>query len=166
MTALGVFEGEKALRIGHISLLLVKIPLYTAPSHTETWLNRPSGGNRADKARLLTRFRRNQPENFSMALPDFSMRQLLDHAAELAWNLELRQVIISNALKHTKPPLHFISRSPWRGFSRPKSRLRRHREAAFVDDGFQLFAGLLEHGSGVGFPLDLSAPAFFLLRPA
>ena len=38
-------------------------PLYTAPSHTETWLKRPSGGSRADKARLLTRFRRNQPEN-------------------------------------------------------------------------------------------------------
>src|SRR3984893_3492590 len=30
------------------------------------------------KARLLTRFRRNQPENLTMALPDFSMRQLLE----------------------------------------------------------------------------------------
>ena len=48
---------------GRISLLLAKIPLYTAPSHTETWLKRPSGGSRAEKARLLTRFRRNQPEN-------------------------------------------------------------------------------------------------------
>jgi hypothetical protein len=46
-----------------ISLLLGKIRLYTAPSHTETWLKRPSGGSRAEKARLLTRFRRNQPEN-------------------------------------------------------------------------------------------------------
>src|SRR5258708_2026205 len=50
-------------KTARISLLLAKIPLYTAPSHTETWLKRPSGGSRADKARLLTRFRRNQPEN-------------------------------------------------------------------------------------------------------
>src|SRR6266699_1731648 len=36
---------------GPISLLLAKIRLYTAPSHTETWLKRPSGGSRA--ARLV-----------------------------------------------------------------------------------------------------------------
>ena len=53
----------KAAKSGRISLLLAEIPLYTAPSHTETWLKRPSGGSRAEKARLLTRFRRNQPEN-------------------------------------------------------------------------------------------------------
>jgi hypothetical protein len=53
----------EASEMGPISLLLAKIPLYTAASHTETWLKRPSGGSRADKARLLTRFRRNQPEN-------------------------------------------------------------------------------------------------------
>src|ERR1700716_4348975 len=35
------------LKNGQISLLLAKIRLYTAPSHTETWLKRPSGGNRA-----------------------------------------------------------------------------------------------------------------------
>ncbi|MCC8974951.1 hypothetical protein [Bradyrhizobium brasilense] len=49
---------------GRISLLLAQIALYSAPSHTETWLKRPSGGNRAIQARLLTRFRRNQPENY------------------------------------------------------------------------------------------------------
>jgi len=48
---------------GPFSLLLAEIALYSAPSHTETWLIRPSGGSRAVKARLLTRFRRNQPEN-------------------------------------------------------------------------------------------------------
>src|SRR6266481_9499673 len=62
---LGSGPGSLALgtKNARISLLLMEIPLYTAPSHTETWLKRPSGGSRADKARLLTRFRRNQPEN-------------------------------------------------------------------------------------------------------
>src|ERR1700722_13293397 len=36
-----------ASKSGPISLLMPKIPLYTAPSHTETWLKRPSGGSRA-----------------------------------------------------------------------------------------------------------------------
>jgi hypothetical protein len=57
------FNRPRGGKKGRISLLLAKIPLYTAPSHTETWLKRPSGGSRAEKARLLTRFRRNQPEN-------------------------------------------------------------------------------------------------------
>ena len=50
-------------KTGLIFLRLAENRLYSRPSHTETWLRRPSGGNRADKARLLTRFRRNQPEN-------------------------------------------------------------------------------------------------------
>jgi hypothetical protein len=54
---------ENTPKIGLISLRLAENRLYSAPSHTEAWLKRPSGGNRADKARLLTRFRRNQPEN-------------------------------------------------------------------------------------------------------
>src|ERR1700742_3312060 len=49
---------------GPFSLRPAKIRLYSRPSHTETWLKRPSGGSRAVKARLLTRFRRNQPENY------------------------------------------------------------------------------------------------------
>src|SRR5205823_14743921 len=60
--------GSKKARI---SLLLAKIPLYTAPSHTETWLKRPSGGSRAEKACLLTRFRRNQPENLDYGTSRF-----------------------------------------------------------------------------------------------
>jgi len=36
-----------ARKSGLISLLLAGIRLYTAPSHTETWLKRPSGGSRA-----------------------------------------------------------------------------------------------------------------------
>ena len=38
---------ERRRRKRRISLLLPKIPLYSAPSHTETWLKRPSGGSRA-----------------------------------------------------------------------------------------------------------------------
>jgi hypothetical protein len=59
----GAFARPPAGKTGRISLLLAEIRLYSAPSHTETWLKRPSGGSRAEKARLLTRFRRNQPEN-------------------------------------------------------------------------------------------------------
>jgi hypothetical protein len=55
--------GQLAVKTDPISLLLPEIPLYTAPSHTEAWLKRPSGGSRANQARMLTRFRRNQPEN-------------------------------------------------------------------------------------------------------
>jgi hypothetical protein len=43
-TLLGCLWGTEEPRI---SLLLAEIPLYTAPSHTETWLKRPSGGSRA-----------------------------------------------------------------------------------------------------------------------
>jgi predicted nucleic acid-binding protein len=56
-------RAKKPPKSGPFSLLLAEIALYSAPSHTETWLIRPSGGSRAEKARLLTRFRRNQPEN-------------------------------------------------------------------------------------------------------
>src|SRR3954470_21317382 len=70
-------------RNGCFSLLLPQIPLYTAPSHTETWLKRPSGGIRAASLyglRLVCSHvsggtnRRTE----TMALPDFSMRQLLE----------------------------------------------------------------------------------------
>ena len=60
---LAALEAKIAAKFGPFSLLLAEIALYTAASHTETWLNTPSGGNRACQARLLTRFRRNQPEN-------------------------------------------------------------------------------------------------------
>src|SRR5882724_7351417 len=59
----GCADGANAGKTGLISLRLAEKRLYSAPSHTETWLKRPSGGSRAIKARLLTRFRRNQPEN-------------------------------------------------------------------------------------------------------
>src|SRR5467141_4238792 len=97
---------------------MVKIPLYTAPSHTETWLKRPSGGSRAEKARLLTRFRRNQPENQTMALPDFSMRQLLEAGVHFGhqshrWNPKMADYIFGARnnihiidLAQTVPLLH------------------------------------------------------------
>src|SRR5467141_5376861 len=97
---------------------MVKIPLYTAPSHTETWLKRPSGGSRAEKARLLTRFRRNQPENLTMALPDFSMRQLLEAGVHFGhqshrWNPKMAEFIFGARnnihiidLAQTVPMLH------------------------------------------------------------
>jgi hypothetical protein len=56
--------GENTPKTGLISLRIGENRLYSAPSHTETWLKRPSGGNRADWLVLLTRFRRNQPENY------------------------------------------------------------------------------------------------------
>ena len=53
----------KGLETGRISLLLAGIRLYTAPSHTETWLSKAVRWRPGRKARPLTRFRRNQPEN-------------------------------------------------------------------------------------------------------
>ena len=53
-------DGQKT---GLISLLLAEIRLYTAPSHTEAWLYKAVRWLPGHKARLLTRFRRNQPEN-------------------------------------------------------------------------------------------------------
>src|SRR5215471_12651893 len=43
------FLPARLAKTGLISLLPAKIRLYSAPSHTETWLKRPSGGNRADR---------------------------------------------------------------------------------------------------------------------
>src|SRR5436305_8994009 len=104
--------------MARISLLPPKIRLYTAPSHTETWLKRPSGGSRAEKARLLTRFRRNQPENPKMALPEFSMRQLLEAGVHFGhqshrWNPKMADYIFGARnnihiidLAQTVPLLH------------------------------------------------------------
>src|SRR5215218_7465105 len=55
--------GPAADKTGRISLLLAGIRLYTAPSHTEAWLSKAVRWRPGHKARLLTRFRRNQPEN-------------------------------------------------------------------------------------------------------
>src|SRR4029077_2397054 len=54
---------KTAPKTGLISLLLAKIRLYTAPSHTEAWLYKAVRWQPGHMARLLTRFRRNQPEN-------------------------------------------------------------------------------------------------------
>src|ERR1700730_3193803 len=114
----GAFARPPAAKTGRISLLLVEIRLYSAPSHTETWLKRPSGGSRAEKARLLTRFRRNQPENLTMALPDFSMRQLLEAGVHFGhqshrWNPKMADYIFGARnnihiidLAQTVPLLH------------------------------------------------------------
>src|ERR1700682_6324827 len=70
------------------------------------------------KARLLTRFRRNQPENFTMALPDFSMRQLLEAGVHFGhqshrWNPKMERYIFGARnsihiidLAQTVPLLH------------------------------------------------------------
>src|SRR5260370_35104840 len=70
------------------------------------------------KARLLTRFRRNQPENFTMALPDFSMRQLLEAGVHFGhqshrWNPKMPNYIFGARtnihiidLAQTVPLLH------------------------------------------------------------
>src|SRR5579864_524504 len=55
----------KSLETGRISLLLAKIRLYSAPSHTETWLKRPSGGSRAIRLACSHVSARNQPENLN-----------------------------------------------------------------------------------------------------
>src|ERR1700735_3113645 len=70
------------------------------------------------KARLLTRFRRNQPENLTMALPDFSMRQLLEAGVHFGhqshrWNPKMAEYIFGTRnnihiidLTQTVPMLH------------------------------------------------------------
>src|SRR6478609_6988993 len=60
----GRLSGPGAAKTGRISLLPAGIRLYTAPSHTETWLSQAVRWQPGHKARLLTRFRRNQPENY------------------------------------------------------------------------------------------------------
>src|SRR6185436_15690131 len=85
--------------------------------------HRPSGGNRAAslydfRLALLTRFRRNQPENDTMALPDFSMRQLLEAGVHFGhqshrWNPKMSDYIFGARnnihiidLAQTVPMLH------------------------------------------------------------
>src|SRR5579859_7088176 len=70
------------------------------------------------KARLLTRFRRNQPENHTMAVPDFSMRQLLEAGVHFGhqshrWNPKMSEYIFGARnnihiidLAQTVPMLH------------------------------------------------------------
>src|SRR5881227_3226571 len=70
------------------------------------------------KARLLTRFRRNQPENQTMALPDFTMRQLLEAGVHFGhqshrWNPKMADFIFGTRnnihiidLAQTVPLLH------------------------------------------------------------
>src|SRR6202162_5589723 len=60
------------------------------------------------KARLLTRFRRNQPENLIMALPDFSMRQLLEAGVHFGhqshrWNPKMSEYIFG-----TRNNIHIV----------------------------------------------------------
>jgi hypothetical protein len=43
------YLAENAPKTGLISLRAAENRLYSAPSHTETWLTRPSGGNRANR---------------------------------------------------------------------------------------------------------------------
>src|SRR5437879_11403275 len=58
-------------RTGRISLLPAGIRLYTAPSHTEAWLSKAVRWQPGHKARLLTRFRRNQPEKYHYGVTRF-----------------------------------------------------------------------------------------------
>src|ERR1700730_7318287 len=106
--------GKKA----RISLLLAKIPLYTAPSHTEKWLKRPSGGSRAIRLACSHVAGGTNRRTWTMALPDFSMRQLLEAGVHFGhqshrWNPKMADYIFGARnnihiidLAQTVPLLH------------------------------------------------------------
>src|SRR3982075_4727954 len=106
------------LKNGPISLLLAKIRLYTAPSHTETWLKRPSGGNRAIRLVCSHVSGGTNRRTDTMALPDFSMRQLLEAGVHFGhqshrWNPKMAEFIFGARnnihiidLAQTVPLLH------------------------------------------------------------
>src|SRR5579872_5414832 len=101
-----------------ISLLLVEIRLYSAPSHTETWLERPSGGSRAIRLVCSHVSARTNRRTQTMALPDFSMRQLLEAGVHFGhqshrWNPKMSDYIFGARnnihiidLAQTVPMLH------------------------------------------------------------
>src|SRR5215469_7580017 len=83
---------------GLISLLLAKFPLYSAPSHTETWLQRPSGGSRAARSDCSRVSGGTNRRIRSMALPEFTMRQLLEAGVHFGhqshrWNPKMAEYI-------------------------------------------------------------------------
>src|SRR5450432_4487488 len=91
---------------------------YTAPSHTETWLKRPSGGNRAIRLVCSHVSGGTNRRIFTMALPDFSMRQLLEAGVHFGhqshrWNPKMKHFIFGARnnihiidLAQTVPLLH------------------------------------------------------------
>src|SRR3974390_176582 len=91
-----------------MSLLLAQIRLYTAPSHTETWLKRPSGGNRADRRVCSHVSGGTNRRILTMALPDFTMRQLLEAGVHFGhqshrWNPKMSEYIFG-----TRNNIHII----------------------------------------------------------
>src|SRR5437667_7195200 len=87
-----------ARQMARISLLPPKIRLYTAPSHTETWLKRPSGGSRAERLVCSHVSGGTNRRTDIMALPDFSMRQLLEAGVHFGhqshrWNPKMSDFI-------------------------------------------------------------------------
>src|SRR3954452_19470024 len=101
-----------------ISLLLAGIRLYTAPSHTETWLKRPSGGSRAIRLVCSHVSGGTNRRIITMSLPDFSMRQLLEAGVHFGhqshrWNPKMAEFIFGARnnihiidLAQTVPLLH------------------------------------------------------------
>src|SRR6516165_931246 len=101
-----------------MSLLLAQIRLYSAPSHTETWLKRPSGGNRADRRVCSHVSGGTNRRILTMALPDFTMRQLLEAGVHFGhqshrWNPKMSEYIFGTRnnihiidLAQTVPMLH------------------------------------------------------------
>src|SRR5689334_4312370 len=93
--------------------------LYSAPSHTETWLTRPSGGNRGENAPFCSHVSGGTNRRIrTMALPDFTMRQLLEAGVHFGhqshrWNPKMASYIFGERnnihivdLAQTVPMLH------------------------------------------------------------
>src|SRR3569623_85863 len=111
----GEYRPRKAL----ISLRLAEIALYTAPSHTEAWLTRPSGGSRGVNALFCSHASGGTNRRIrTMALPDFTMRQLLEAGVHFGhqshrWNPKMAPYIFGARnnihivdLAQTVPMLH------------------------------------------------------------
>jgi small subunit ribosomal protein S2 len=110
--------GRKSLQNRHISLLLAEFPLYSAASHTETWLKRPSGGSRAIRLACSHVSARTNRRTQTMSVPDFSMRQLLEAGVHFGhqshrWNPKMADYIFGERnnihiidLAQTVPMLH------------------------------------------------------------
>src|SRR5215475_3163778 len=92
-----------------ISLLLAEMALYSAPSHTETWLTRPSGGNRGENAPFCSHVSGGTNRRIiTMALPDFTMRQLLEAGVHFGhqshrWNPKMAPFIFG-----TRNNIHIV----------------------------------------------------------
>src|SRR6266436_620853 len=114
----GCADGANAGKTGLIFLRPAEKRLYSAPSHTETWLKRPSGGSRAIRLVCSHVSGGTNRRTELMALPDFSMRQLLEAGVHFGhqshrWNPKMAEFIFGARnnihiidLAQTVPLLH------------------------------------------------------------